>query len=189
MDVERNDKCNESEKEVERLKWLIERISTICSDNETSMELIKQIEQQIKVYMKAIVKEEKEVNVKTIRVEAGVRYWEDAIVNGVEDESGELIPCREGGLWKPIIDIDKGVIKNWKKGTIADIHYKVCDAGSYFLEDEKGNVVLSIEDDYVPKIMCPEDEGWGDYIIMKVDGDGKIANWNPDLDDFQNDDE
>ena len=42
---------------------------------------------------------EKTFNVKTIEVNAGVRYWEDAIVNGVEDSEGDLIPCREGDLW------------------------------------------------------------------------------------------
>ena len=35
--------------------------------------------------MKAKVKVEQEVEIKTLSVKAGVRYWEDAEVNGVEE--------------------------------------------------------------------------------------------------------
>lgn len=138
--------------------------------------------------MKAIIKVEKEVVIKTLQVEADVRYWEDATVNGVEDSDGTLIPCRKDKSWCPIIDIDSGKILNWKQGAEADIHYKVCDAGSYFLKDENGETLLSIENDYVPSILCPDDSGYGDYIIMKVQKDGQISNWNPTLDGFIDED-
>ena len=136
--------------------------------------------------MKTIIKVEKEVEIKTLEVKAGVRYWENAEVNGVDDDMGDLIPCREGDYWRPVIDFDNGVILNWIKGTVAKIHYKVCDDGSYFLKDEKGEVVLKIEDDYVPKVMSPAEGGYGDYIIMKIDSEGKIAKWKPSLDGFIN---
>ena len=135
--------------------------------------------------MKANIKIEKEVDIKILSVEAGVRYWEDATVNGEEDVKGDLIPCRKGGLWCPEIDIDNGVILNWKQGTTAKIHYKVCDGGSYYLKDEDYNVVMSIEDDYVPSIMCPKESGYGDYIIMNVDENGKIQNWKIKISDFE----
>ena len=77
-------------------------------------------------------------NVKTLLVSANVRYWEDSYVNGVKDEEGTLIPCREGDSWKPEIDVDTGQIMNWEKGKTADIHYKVCDAGIYTLMDTDG---------------------------------------------------
>lgn len=139
--------------------------------------------------MKATISVKKEVEIKTLHVEAGVRYWEDATVDGVEDTEGNLIPCRVGGMWKPIIDIDSGKILNWKKGVTAEINYKVVDNGSYFLKDEEGGTVLSIENDYVPDIMCPEDGGYGDYIIMKVGKDGQIGNWQINIRAFQKDDE
>jgi len=44
--------------------------------------------------MKRTIKVEKEVDIKTLHVQANVRYWEDATVNGVEDEEGTLMPCR-----------------------------------------------------------------------------------------------
>lgn len=131
-------------------------------------------------------KEKKEV--KTLNVSAGVRYWEDAEVNGTEDVEGNLIPCRNGDNWCPVIDIETGMITNWKSGTVADVHYKVCDDGTYELVDESGVIVKSI-DGYVPEIMCPGGQGFGDYIIMKIDENGKIANWHIDLREFENTEE
>jgi hypothetical protein len=120
------------------------------------------------------------VAVKYLKVDAGVRYWEDATVNGVEDESGSLIPCRDGDCWCPVIDIDTGTIEGWPAGTTASVHYKVCDDGRYALLDAERNEVVAI-DDYVPPIMSPGGNGYGDYIIMDIGADGKIAKWRPDL--------
>jgi hypothetical protein len=139
--------------------------------------------------MKTTIKIEKEVELKTLVVEAGRRYPEDATVNGVEDVDGTLMPCMNGELWCPIIDIDSGVITNWEQGVKAEVHYKVCDAGSYYLRDAEGNTVLSIEQDYVPKMMCPKESGYGDYIIMDIDENGQIANWKQTLDGFQNEED
>lgn len=125
--------------------------------------------------MKITVKKEVEIDIKTLHISAEV-YWDNATVNGTEDTHGLLIPCRNGDNWQPIIDVDSGVIIDWPAGTVADIHYKACDAGTYKLCDADGNVLLEHEGD-VPKIACPEPNGYGDYIIMKVGADGKIANW------------
>jgi len=138
--------------------------------------------------MKTTVEIKKEVEIKTLKVVAGVRYWEDATVDGIEDEDGDLIPCRDGDAWCPIIDIDSGIITNWTQGVKADVHYKVCDSGSYYLLDAEGAVVLAIEDNYVPKMMCPKENGFGDYIIMEIDETGKIANWKQTLDGFSEED-
>lgn len=138
--------------------------------------------------MKVTIKETRSAEAKILSVKAGVRYWEDAMVDGIEDSKGNLIPCRDGDLWCPEIDIDKGKILNWEEGKKAEIHYKVCDAGSYFVKDADGNILLEIENDYVPKIMCPEENGYGDYIIMNVGEDGQIKNWVADIgDDFEKD--
>lgn len=133
--------------------------------------------------MKTTIMIEKEVNIKTLLVDAQVRYWEDASVNGKEDLEGKLIPCREGENWKPKIDFDSGKILNWEKGKKADIHYKVCDAGIYILLDENDNEVLRREG-YVINMMCPNGGGYGDYIIMKIDSEGQIQNWRADIEDF-----
>lgn len=139
--------------------------------------------------MKVTVKIEKEVEVTTLLVDAGVRYWEDASVNGVEDTEGNSIPCRDGDRWKPIIDIESGIITNWTKGVTAEVHYKVCDDGIYHLLDSEGNTILT-KDGYVPDILDIERDSYGDYIIMNIDENGLIANWknNPNIEDFYNED-
>ena len=121
--------------------------------------------------------------VKYLQVEANVRYWEDSSINGVEDTMGDLIPCREGETWKPLIDVDEGRIANWTTGTIAVIHYKVCDDGIYKLLDDSKEVIKEI-DGYVPDLMCPQENGFVDYIIMNVDENGIISKWDPTFDDF-----
>jgi hypothetical protein len=133
--------------------------------------------------MKATIKVEKEVEIKTLKAIIDIDCWEDATVDGIEDTDGDRIPCRNGNNWCPVIDIDTGIIRNWIKGTTAKIHYKVCDSGTYELLDADGETIVKRED-YVPGIMCPEGEGYGDYIKMKVNEDGQIGNWRPIINDF-----
>jgi hypothetical protein len=112
-----------------------------------------------------------------IEVSAGVRYWEDATVNGREDTEGK-IPFHNGDLWEPVIELATGRIMNWPKGTEADIHYKVCDAGEYWLLNESENRIAKWRGYYVPNdFLCVNDNGYGDYIIFKVGPDGLIVGW------------
>ena len=113
-----------------------------------------------------------------IEVIAGVRYWEDATVNGVEDTDGKLIPFRVFDSWRPVIRLPDGVFMDWPEGVSADIHYKVCDDGEYWLLDESLSRVGKWAGYYVPdQFLCHGDNGFGDYIIMKVDGQGAIQNY------------
>jgi len=139
--------------------------------------------------MKIELTVKKDFEVKTLLVEADVRYWEDASVNGVDDENGDLIPCKVGDTWKPIIDLETGIIINWEKGKEANIHYKVCDAGEYWLQDKNGEKIVKAKGYYVPDFLAIGDSGFGDYIIMKVDKEGLINNWRFDSDPFTNEDE
>lgn len=109
--------------------------------------------------------------------EAGVRYWEDATVNGVEDEDGSRIPCRTGDAWCPTIELATGKVVGWPEGCTADIHYKVCDDGLYWLLDADGKRIAK-RDGYVPgDFLCHGDSGYGDYIIMTIGPDGQIADY------------
>lgn len=132
--------------------------------------------------MKTIIQIEKEVDLKTMHVSAGVRYWGDGIVNGVEmeeDWDGEGFPCKKGETWCPIIDIDTGKILNWEPGKTANIHFKVCDCCCWYFLDADGEKVGEKVNEYVPACLCPEENGYGDYIIMEIDAEGKIREWNP----------
>lgn len=137
--------------------------------------------------MKVSVKIYREVEIKYLQVEAQVRYWEYGTVNGEEDTEGNLIPCKEGDFWKPLIDIDKGQIVNWEQGKYADVHYKICDNGSYYLLDSDKNVLLGICNDYVPDMLASNGKGDGDYIILTINEDGIIENWEADISDFTQD--
>ena len=139
--------------------------------------------------MKVELTVKREFEVETLLVDANVRYWEDATVNGVSDKDGDLIPCREGESWKPIINLDTGLIINWEKGKSASIHYKVCDDGEYWLQDIDGNNIAKSKGYYVPDFLAIDDSGWGDYIIMNVDSDGFIKNWRFDIKPFEEDEE
>lgn len=115
---------------------------------------------------------------KYIEVSAAVRYWDDATVNGAQDDSGDLIPCKQGSYWVPVIRLADGVVMDWPQGTTAEIHYKVCDAGEYWLQDENRKRIAKYAGDYVPNdFLAPGASGYGDYIILKVGPNGAIDGW------------
>jgi hypothetical protein len=116
-------------------------------------------------------------NVKYIKVNAHVRHWKSADVNGIEDVDGALIPFREYDMWNILIDNKTGIIKNWPKNKTANVHYKICDAGNYYFIDENFNELYSLENDYVPRFLSPKENNFGDYIILDIDNNGKIEDW------------
>lgn len=113
-----------------------------------------------------------------LEVRAGVRYWEDADVDGQEDKLGTLIPMRKDDDWRPVVRLEDGKIIDWPKGTTASIHYKVCDDGDYWLLDENKNRIAKWVGFYVPdEFLCHGDKGYGDYIIFDVLEDGHIKDY------------
>ena len=114
-----------------------------------------------------------------LKVDAGVRYWEDSKIDGTDaPEDGAGVPCKHGDRWQPFIDINCGKIINWMTGVIASIHFKICDDGCYYLVDANNNIIAEIVDDYVPRILCPKENGYGDYIIMDIDENGFIKDFD-----------
>lgn len=130
----------------------------------------------------------KQVPVKFLHAEMGVRYWEDAEVNGVgESDDDPKIPLRRGDTWEITIDLETGTIPQWPQGVTAKTHYKVCDAGVYRAMTADNEVILE-RDGYVPRMLSPGGDGYGDYVIMEIDGEGKIQGFKPDLSFFEDDD-
>lgn len=126
---------------------------------------------------------EKEVTL--LKAETGVRYWEDGEVNGEpDDENNPRMPMCEKGIWRLLIDLSTGEILEWPTGTRASVYYKVCDDGVYSLIDRNGATVIK-KDGYVPSMLCPKEDGYGDYVIMDIGPDGKIAGWRVDLGYFE----
>lgn len=126
------------------------------------------------------------IEAKYLEVEAKVRYWEDASVNGFDDWDGKEIPSRKGDFWNPVIRLEDGKVMGWPLGIIAKVHYKVCDEGTYFLLNRSMKQVAKYYDYYVPdRYMCFGREGYGDYVIMRINGQGFIEGYhgNPYLSD------
>ena len=139
--------------------------------------------------MKPTVKIKKETPVKYLWVDVEPRFWCDCEVNGVinddEEWNGDGIPCKNGDRWQPKIDLENGQIVNWEIGTTMKTYFKVCD-GTYTLTDENNFTVIE-KDGYVPDVLDPYDDGFGDYIILKIDENGFIDKFNPNLSDWEND--
>ena len=112
-----------------------------------------------------------------IEAETEPRYWEDASVNGVVDEDGSGIPGRSGDVWRVRIEIASGVVEGWPQGTSAQIHYKICDAGDYWLTN--GTLrIAKWRNAYVPTYFLSHGGSRNsDYIIMKIGADGAIEDY------------
>lgn len=119
-----------------------------------------------------------EDSVSYIEVSAGVRYWEDATINGADDLAGTMTPFRKGDNWCPVIRLGDGLVMDWPAGMEAYIHFKVCDDGEYWLLDEGRQRIAKWAGFYVPDdFLCPGENGSGDYIILTIGADGIIEGW------------
>ena len=134
--------------------------------------------------MKATMYVRKTVEIVSVIIDVKMRYVGDS----EDDDVPTDFPMLNGDHWKVKVGVDTGIIEGWPKGREQYLHTKVCDAGLYTLIDDSGDVV-SVRDGYVPNSLVPGD--YGDYIIMNIDGDGKIKEWpeNPCVDEFFDDDE
>ncbi len=113
-----------------------------------------------------------------LEVDAGVRYPEDTLVNGQEDDSGARMPFLVNGRWRPRIRLDDGVVMDWPPTLSAEAHYKVADDGEYWLQNADGVRVAKWSGYYVPvAYLCHGERGYGDYIILNVDGNGCIKDY------------
>ena len=136
--------------------------------------------------MKYTQKIEREVEVTHLVADMGVRYWEDGCVNDEpDDDDNPQMPLATKDGWKLVIALDTGAIVGWPQGVTAETHYKVCDAGVYALMN--GSEVVTRKDGYVPSMLAPMGEGYGDYVILSIGADGVIAGWKPNLHYFGDD--
>jgi hypothetical protein len=118
------------------------------------------------------------VEITQLRISCHPRYWQDTIINDLDDRFGVLVPGRVDDRWEATFDIDKGKILNWPKEMTASIYYYFEDCGVYELIDSIGEIFYSTDNQLVPRLLCPKRNGYGDYIIMDIDGDGNVADWD-----------
>jgi hypothetical protein len=143
--------------------------------------------------MKVRVKKVVEFDVASIKIDIPVRYGNEDIpedfpfrVKAAELEG--FLYCGDYDRWIVIVDVaEKGArVRDWPEGQTGDFCMKVCDEGFYCLLDSEGAVVARREENYVPNRLLPPNDGWGDYVELKIDEDGKIVNWpkRPDFSQF-----
>lgn len=100
---------------------------------------------------------------------------------GPDDKFDFISPYEKDKRYiKWLIEVDTGRILNWPQGVFADVFYKVCDQGNYSLLDENKEFIGWVSEDYVPGCLSIEDNGYGDYFSILVNGEGYIQHWNPE---------
>lgn len=83
--------------------------------------------------------------------------------------------------WCPVIDVNEGKVLDWPEGFILKTHFKVCDQGVYVYSnyDETEQIVSTDCDEYyVPSWLDDCNDGFGDYLIITINGDGTIKDWD-----------
>lgn len=107
----------------------------------------------------------------------GVRFWEDASywdqefnVWVEEDEDNPTIPCKEGDVWKPVIDIDSKRILNWEYGKKYKVHFKCCDEFYCTIQNPEQEHIITYEG-YVPSGIGE----YGDYVVWEINEEGIIT--------------
>jgi len=114
---------------------------------------------------------------KFLRAKIGARYWEDSLLNGVSDEDKKM-PFIVDEEWIIDIDLSSGRVIGWPIGSTANIHYKSVDQNSFYLLDKNKNITHKYEKKGVPDVMCPIENGGGDYVILDIDKNGFILDFD-----------
>lgn len=152
--------------------------------------------------MEIIFTKKVSVDVRQIKATMAPRYWVDCKYsedNGntwiepekydvSEEEAKNHIPhvskhdigYGTNDYWDITIDIETGKIDDWKKDFCLKTWFKVCDDGYYQIIDSEGNIVwdsLEEKEYYVPDFLSV-DSGYGDYVTLNIDGEGKIEKFN-----------
>lgn len=75
------------------------------------------------------------------------------------------------------IDIEEGKILDWPIGNTAVIYSKPVDSGIYTFKDTNKKDML-VYSGYVPDGLAIDSDGYGDYIILSINENGLIKNWD-----------
>src|SRR3546814_11257522 len=80
--------------------------------------------------------------------------------------------------WLVRINLAEGRIEGWPADMQAEIHYKVCDAGLYWLTDQDGRRIARWKGQYVPSAFLNHDRSSNsDYIVLTVTPSGQIERY------------
>ena len=115
--------------------------------------------------------------------------FDDGVMTELECDEEYTPPMlnAEDQLLEFVIDLKEGKMLNWNyEGGYLRMWAKVCDGGTYTLLDSEKKPIWQIRG-YVPnKLIPPFENGYGDYIELAIEADGKVVDWPamPDFSDF-----
>ena len=115
--------------------------------------------------------------------------FDDGVMTELECDEEFTPPMlnAEDQLLEYVIDLKEGKMLNWNyEGGYLRMWAKVCDGGTYTLLDSEKKPIWQIRG-YVPnKLIPPFENGYGDYIDLAIEADGKVVDWPamPDFSDF-----
>jgi hypothetical protein len=120
-----------------------------------------------------------------VKKEVDIKFVKISIPICEKDVSHDF-PLEFDDVWIGVVDIETGVVQYWEEGCEGTLYAKVVDRGSYSLMDANENEICVFEG-YVPNQLLPPIKGYGDYIELIIDENGKITNWyeKPSLEDFE----
>ncbi len=124
--------------------------------------------------MRQIIQVPEVIEIEMVRISVPVHHGNEAMPYD--------FPFRTGDEFEIEVYIDSGLIHGWPP-LEAKIDMKVCDSGSYWLFNDRGETVTVLENEYVPSGLIPDG---GDYLVLDIGADGIIKNWpkRPNLDKF-----
>jgi hypothetical protein len=98
----------------------------------------------------------------------------------------EDFPLIVNGKWIAYVEIETGMIEDWKQGYAGTLVANVIDEGKYYLMDANKKIVAAING-HAPNKLIPPTDGYGDYIELEIYKNGEIANWyeKPSLEEFE----
>ena len=102
-----------------------------------------------------------------------------------DDEIAPNAPMRKDDMWEIDINVDSKSVNNWPTGETMNLSACVADSGCYYLKTDTGEIITSLEEEYVPNKLLPG--AYGDYLELDIDEYGTINNWLKDANfsDFQ----
>lgn len=124
-------------------------------------------------------------DIRTISVRVYPMSFAAAVVNGGQesDNDGLRMPFVKDGCWHVDIDRATGRIAGWPKGVTAKTYYKSVDENEVILIGQDGETIVNY-DGYVPKFLSIYDNGYGDYVMVEIEPDGHIKDFNFTKDDI-----
>ena len=109
--------------------------------------------------------------------------FSDGVMDELETEEDFVIPNYDGEnkLMNFTIDLQEGRVVDWSRGEYIRLWGKVRDEGTYTLLDADRKPLWQITG-YVPnKLVPPQESGWGDYIRLAIEADGRIEEWPKEM--------